>query len=51
VDPAPPYDLLDKAKIAKIMVKQLDLKIAELNSQMELLQLERDLLVEEHELK
>jgi hypothetical protein len=50
-DPAPPYELLDKAKVAKIMVRKLDMRIAEVQNQLDLLKLERDLLVEEHQLE
>jgi|GEM_PF-2179687 hypothetical protein len=49
-DPAPWY-LLDKAKLAKLKVHQIETAIMELERQIEFLKLERDLLKEEYKLK
>ena len=49
-DPAPWY-LLDKAKLAKLKIRSLEAGIAEFESQIGSLKLERDLLKEEYKIK
>lgn len=49
-DPAPWY-LLDKAKLAKLKIRSLEAGIAEIESQIGSLKLERDLLREEYKIK
>lgn len=43
--------LLDKALLAQLRVRKLDIAIADLKSQMELLQLERGMLAREYKIK
>lgn len=51
-DPAPPWHvLLDKSKIAVIRVRQIDLRVQQLESQLDLLKLERQILKEEYKIK
>ena len=47
-DPAPIYRLLDRAKIAEIRVRQLDFKVQQLENQLDLLKLERQMLKKEY---
>jgi len=49
-DPAP-WHLLDKSRIAKLKIRQLDMAIKELNQQIDLLKLEQSLLKEEYKTK
>lgn len=49
-DPAPWY-LLDKAKLAQLKIHQIDKTIMEMQKQIDLLKLERDLLKEEYKIK
>jgi|COG998Drversion2_1049125.scaffolds.fasta_scaffold646083_1 hypothetical protein len=43
--------LLDKAKLAQIRIRKLDMLINELNQHIELLDMERDMLREEYKIK
>jgi len=43
--------LLDKAKLAQIRIRKLDMLINELNQQIELLDMERDMLRNEYKIK
>lgn len=49
-DPAPWY-LLDKAKLARLKIHQIEAAITELEKQIDSLKLERDLLKEEYNIK
>lgn len=49
-DPAAP-ELLDKAKLAQIKIRQIDMVIAELDKQADFLKLQRDLLKQEYKIK
>lgn len=48
-DPGP-WQLLDKSRIARLKVRQIDIAVGELKQQMELLQLQQQLLKEEYKL-
>lgn len=43
-----PFWILDKSKLAKLKIRQLDMEIAEREKQIEFLKLERELLAEEY---
>lgn len=45
-----PFWISDKAKLAKLKVRQLDMQIAEYEKQIEYLKLERELLAEEYKI-
>ncbi len=49
-DPGPSY-LLDKAKLAQLKIRKIDVAITELEKQIELLKLERDLLKKEYKIR
>jgi len=49
-DPAPWY-LLDKAKLARLKIHQIEVAITELEKQIDSLKLERDLLKEEYKIR
>jgi len=51
VDPAPPFELLDKTKIAKLRIRQIELEITQVEKYLNLLKLEQDLLMEEYDIK
>ncbi|CAG1003795.1 MAG: hypothetical protein OIN86_11985 [Candidatus Methanoperedens sp.] len=47
-DPAPEYGILGKEKLAKLKIRRLDMAISELESQIELLKLQKEMLEEEY---
>lgn len=50
-DPSPIYRLLDKSKIAKIMIRQIDHRINQVSDYLEILKVEKEMLKEQFEIK
>jgi len=50
-DPAPPYELLDRARVARLRIRQIEMEVAQIQNYLDLLNQEAELLKEEYELE